>query len=114
MQRLDCRIVARGLSVGDSFGERFGLDEAMSRLIERRAEPGAPWRWTDDTEMAVSIVRELRRAGEIDRSALAEAFAKRMDPARGYRAGAFRVLSAIREGTHWRHASYSNFRGKGS
>jgi ADP-ribosylglycohydrolase len=80
-----------------------------------RAEPnGVTWRWTDDTEMALSIVGELDRAAEIDRSALAEAFARRMDPVRGYGAGAYRVLMSIRDGAHWREASRATFRGQGS
>lgn len=110
------RLSLEGLSVGDAFGERyFGVDETMSHLIARRAEPGGvTWKWTDDTEMALSIVSELDRLGEIDRSALAEAFARNMDPARGYGAGAYRVLMSIRGGAHWREASRSNFRGTGS
>ncbi len=116
MDRIErARLSLEGLSVGDAFGERFfGVEETMAMLIARHAEPAGPWRWTDDTEMAVSIVEELAARGAIDRSALAEAFARRMDPARGYGSGAFRILTAIRDGTHWRHASQSVFRGAGS
>ncbi len=64
--------------------------------------------------MAVSIVDQLDETGSIDRDQLAERFAERFDPARGYGAGAYRILSAIGEGTHWRHAAGSAFGGSGS
>jgi ADP-ribosylglycohydrolase len=105
-----------GLSIGDAFGERFfGVDEHIAPLIARRAMPGGRgWRYTDDTEMAVSIVRQLARAGAVDQDALASAFAHGMDPARGYGAGAYRILMHVRGGGHWRRASRENFRGSGS
>jgi ADP-ribosylglycohydrolase len=105
-----------GLSVGDAFGERFfGVEEHVAALIERRAEPGGRlWRYTDDTEMAVSIVEHLARSSTIDQDDLAQAFAHRMDPARGYGGGAYRILMHVREGGAWRRASRDNFRGSGS
>jgi len=102
--------------MGDAFGERFfGIDEHVAPLVARRAMPGARmWRYTDDTEMALSIVEHLGRAGAVDQDVLATAFARRMDPARGYGAGAFRVLTHVREGGDWRRASRGSFRGGGS
>ena len=110
------RLSLEGLSVGDAFGERFfGVDEYVASLIERRAAPGGRcWRYTDDTEMALSIVDHLEHAGAIDQDALADAFARRMDPARGYGAGAYRVLMHVRDGGSWQRASRGNFRGGGS
>ena len=67
-----------GLSVGDAFGERFfGPEELVTMLIQARAEPGRIWRYTDDTEMAISIVEVLERRSTVDQDALAEAFARR-------------------------------------
>jgi ADP-ribosylglycohydrolase len=105
-----------GLSVGDAFGERFfGVDEHVAALVKRRATPGArTWRYTDDTEMALSIVEHLAGVGAIDQDELASAFARRMDPARGYGAGAYRILMHVRAGGDWRGASRGNFRGSGS
>jgi ADP-ribosylglycohydrolase len=109
------RLSLEGLSVGDAFGERFfGPEELVTMLIQARAEPGRIWRYTDDTEMALSIVEMLERKGAIDQDELAEAFARRMDAARGYGAGAFRILHAVRNGRSWRRESYANFRGHGS
>ena len=110
------RLSLEGLSVGDAFGERFfGVDEHMATLVKRRAMPGARvWRYTDDTEMALSVVEALAGAGAVDQDALAAAFARRMDPARGYGAGAYRILTHVRAGGDWRRASRDSFRGSGS
>jgi ADP-ribosylglycohydrolase len=110
------RLSLEGLSIGDAFGERFfGLPENMMPLIARRALPGARvWRYTDDTEMALSIVEQLALAGAIDQDQLADAFARRMTPARGYGAGAYQILEHIRRGGDWRRASRGSFGGKGS
>ena len=52
-----------GLSVGDAFGERFFVDaEQVERLIEKRILIAPPWPYTDDTEMALSIVSSISRA----------------------------------------------------
>src|SRR5262249_21925280 len=83
-------------------------------LIENRAMPGGTWRYTDDTEMAISIFEQLDQHGGINQDELADAFAERMDPARGYGGGAYRVLTAIADGAPWRRASIDNFRGHGS
>jgi ADP-ribosylglycohydrolase len=110
------RLSLEGLSVGDAFGERFfGPEEQILPRVARRISPrDRLWRYTDDTEMALSIVEQLTQRGSIDQDELARAFAERMDPNRGYGAGAYRVLSHVLEGGDWRHASRSNFRGKGS
>ena len=87
-----------GLSVGDGFGERFFVHPDTARnLIAQRAFPAPPWRTTDDTEMAISVVEVLQLHGEILPDALAQAFADRYvgDPARGYGQGAHTVLTAL-------------------
>lgn len=104
-----------GLSVGDAFGERyFGEVLDATRRIDARALAKAPWRWTDDTEMAVSIVAVLEQHGQVDQDALAAAFAKRFDPYRGYGRGAFEILDAVRYGADWRQKSRGVFGGRGS
>lgn len=102
-----------GLSVGDAFGERF-FDLGAERWIAERAEPGGTWRWTDDTEMALSIFEQLDVGGGIDQDDLARAFATRMDPLRGYGRGAFVTLERIERGVHWRRAAVESFGGMGS
>jgi ADP-ribosylglycohydrolase len=60
--------------------------------ISRRELAHAPWTYTDDTEMALSIVEVLKERGSIDQDLLAKRFAKRMQFNRGYGQGAYAVL----------------------
>jgi ADP-ribosylglycohydrolase len=100
-----------GLSVGDSFGECFF--RASPALLRNRRLPPAPWVWTDDTAMAISIVETLRDHGKIDQDALAEAFAKRFiaEPYRGYGQGAFVLLNRLAQGDDWRVVAAKLFGG---
>jgi ADP-ribosylglycohydrolase len=105
-----------GLSVGDGFGERFFVRDEY-RLVDAirdRHVPIAPWSWTDDTEMALSIVQVLHELGAIDQDRLAECFAARMNPARGYGQGAAKLLARVKEGEHWSVETRRLFQGSGS
>ena len=104
-----------GLSVGDAFGERFfgPLHEVRQRIL-RRVLPDAPWTYTDDTEMALSIVEMLKECGSIDQDLLATRFANRMQFNRGYGQGAYAVLCGVKEGLDWRLLTQIGFRGMGS
>ncbi|GAA2444276.1 hypothetical protein GCM10010191_71240 [Actinomadura vinacea] len=101
------------LSAGDAFGDQFFMLDNRNVSPETGVPP-APWAWSDDTEMACSVVDVLRRFGEIDQDALAEAFAERFDIGRRYGAGAFELLERIQRGDHWHRASRELFDGKGS
>jgi ADP-ribosylglycohydrolase len=106
-----------GLSMGDAFGERFFVSPStVIGLIESRALPRAPWRWTDDTEMALAICEVLESHGGIDRDALARAFVRRyvVAPDRGYGGGAHSLLREMSLGTDWTIASPALFDGSGS
>jgi ADP-ribosylglycohydrolase len=111
--RAQCSL--EGLSVGDAFGERFFIhpDIAVS-MIKARALPATPWRFTDDTQMALSIVSILREYGRIDQEQLARSFAERYDRGRGYGAAMHGLLARIREGEPWHQAAPSLFSGQGS
>ncbi|MFE9693317.1 ADP-ribosylglycohydrolase family protein [Micromonospora sp. NPDC005806] len=102
-----------GLSVGDALGAQFFIP-GRSAASWRDDLPPGPWAWSDDTEMACSVVTVLAHSGEIDRDALATAFADRYDPARRYGAGAVEILELIRVGTPWPVAAASAFDGQGS
>jgi ADP-ribosylglycohydrolase len=104
-----------GLSVGDTFGERFfgEPEEALRRIASRELAPG-PWPYTDDTEMALSVVEVLLERGAIDQDLLAACFARRMQMGRGYGQGAYAVLCGIREGRDWRALTKAGFGGMGS
>lgn len=59
-ERLDrTRCSLEGLSVGDAFGERFFYEPNQAKTAQRIAMqqlPLSPWRYTDDTQMALSLV----------------------------------------------------------
>ncbi|MEV4004757.1 ADP-ribosylglycohydrolase family protein [Actinomadura sp. NPDC049753] len=101
-----------GLSVGDAFGDQFFLH--ANRHLTAADLPSPPWEWSDDTEMACSVVACLRRHGRIDQDALAASFAARMDVGRRYGAGALELLERVRDGHPWRTATAESFGGNGS
>ncbi|MBM0278742.1 ADP-ribosylglycohydrolase family protein, partial [Micromonospora tarensis] len=103
-----------GLSTGDALGERYAVSGSEPVDLATDALPPAPWEWTDDTEMACSVLAELADSGGINRDRLALAFAARCTPRRGYGAGAVLILRLIRTGTPWPLAAASAFDGQGS
>ncbi|MBK9260628.1 MAG: ADP-ribosylglycohydrolase family protein [Polyangiaceae bacterium] len=106
-----------GLSIGDAFGERFfGYPKLVLERIEQRALPAAPWKYTDDTEMALAIVEVLDNHERIDQNALAVVFGRRYaaDPTRGYGGTAHDILQAFSRGASWRDISPRVFGGQGS
>jgi ADP-ribosylglycohydrolase len=108
----------RGLAVGDAFGETmFGEPaESARRASLRLISTRRPWRWTDDTAMALSVVEVLALHQRIDPDALAAAFVRRWaaEPDRGYGRGAYQLLGQLRAGAPWRHAAPALFAGQGS
>ncbi|MEV5768424.1 ADP-ribosylglycohydrolase family protein [Micromonospora sp. NPDC052213] len=103
-----------GLSVGDALGSQFFVPGRHPADLAAGRLPPPPWEWTDDTEMACSVVAALAAAGTIDRDALAVAFAERCEPYRGYGPGAVTILRLIRTGTPWPVAAAAAFDGQGS
>ncbi|MFH7026841.1 MAG: ADP-ribosylglycohydrolase family protein [Heteroscytonema crispum UTEX LB 1556] len=111
--RAQCSL--EGLSVGDAFGDRFFLHpDVVESLVAARAMPASPWYYTDDTQMALSIVSILRECEEIDQDRLAKSFALRYDRDRGYGAAMHRLLTQIKDGEPWQKVASSLFSGQGS
>lgn len=111
------RLSLEGLALGDAFGERFfGPPGLVASRIEARELPPAPWPWTDDTAMALSVCEVLALHGRIEQASLARAFARRfrVEPNRGYGGGAREVLTAIAQGASWAAVSHAAFGGGGS
>ena len=106
-----------GLSVGDAFGERFfGQPEQVMIMLKARAVPAPPWKFTDDTVMAISIVDVLAESQKLDPDRLAELFGRRYrhDRMRGYGGTAHEILGNICSGLHWQDAASQAFDGTGS
>jgi ADP-ribosylglycohydrolase len=107
-----------GLAVGDAFGsmlDGYGAEFAR-RTAKRLISTRRPWKWTDDTAMALSIVELLEQRGTLDPDELTGAFVRRFKekPDRGYGAGAYGLLSRVSLGASWREQSRGMFSGKGS
>ncbi|WP_411145074.1 ADP-ribosylglycohydrolase family protein [Streptomyces sp. x-80] len=103
----------RGLSVGDALGSRFFVPAHVPSLKSRELPP-APWQWTDDTEMACSVLAVLSTHGRIDQDSLARSFAEHHDADRGYGPAVNRMLRLIREGGDWHELASGLFNGRGS
>ncbi len=93
----------------------------MALLIQpehfpRRELPPRPWRWTDDTAMAVSVVETLSEHGGVEQDDLATRFAERFiaEPGRGYGQGAQGLLSQMAAGASWSDVAPAMFAGTGS
>jgi ADP-ribosylglycohydrolase len=102
-----------GLALGDALGSQFFVP-ANRAAFDSRTVPPAPWQWTDDTEMACSVLLVLARHGTIDQDALAASFAARHDFDRGYGPSTNRLLRLVREGDDWRALAREPFGGHGS
>jgi ADP-ribosylglycohydrolase len=82
----------RGLALGDGFGQRWfsrAPREAAGMIRDRRIPDEAPWHWTDDTAMALCVVRVLLRARALfdGRGSLGNGAAMRVAPLGAWFAG---------------------------
>lgn len=109
-----------GVAIGDCFGQTFFMaDEiARQRIKDRKLwnEENMPWRFTDDTVMAIGIYRVLEKYGKIEQDELAKVFAENyaLDWHRGYGGMAHSILHSIGEGKDWREVASEVFDGTGS
>jgi ADP-ribosylglycohydrolase len=115
LQRALCSL--EGLSVGDAFGEGYFVSPLLpvEKLIAERVlieEP--PWDFTDDTNMALSIVESLRLHGKIEQAALSASFVQHFDLLRGYGPAMIDLLLDIQEGADWQLSAAQLFGGSGS
>jgi ADP-ribosylglycohydrolase len=104
-----------GLSVGDALGGFFEFSRGtISRRITERIIPQGTWHWTDDTQMALSLVAVLGLTGGIDQDTLATSLATHYERARGYGMASRAVLKGIRADGDWRTHAARAFQGQGS
>lgn len=113
LERARCAL--DGLSVGDAFGECFFVFPAtVAEFVAARALPDPPWTYTDDTQMALSLVTALAQDGVIDQDRLARHFAARFDPERSYGPAMEGALARIGRGEPWQQVAQSLFDSQGS
>jgi ADP-ribosylglycohydrolase len=106
------RASLRGLAVGDALGT--ALDDLRTGA-ESRTPPPAPWCWTDDTEMACSILHVLAAHGRLDVDALAASFVDHHDADRGYGPGVDAMMREVgRRRVSLRVLAKETFGGSGS
>lgn len=106
-----------GISIGDAFGESFfGEESFVKRHTQQRIIPEGYPDFTDDTIMAIAVLRSLEKFGEIDQDFLAEEFTKNyhLDINRGYGPSMHRYFREVKSGEHWKEVSYAKFEGQGS
>ena len=101
-----------GLSTGDAFGDSLFFSRRGFNSTER-ALPSAIWEYTDDTQMALSIIETLKQFGKIDQGYLAESFAKHFEAHRGYGLAMYELLPALNS-KNWKFLSTRLFNGQGS
>lgn len=108
-----------GLALGDAFGDRLFFDTYQQQGVEGdpfadRRPPGGRWGYTDDTQMALSVVETLAHLGRIDQDALAHSFGSRFERSRGYGPAMYELLPQLRAGVPWQTVSRALFGGQGS
>ncbi|MEM1348829.1 MAG: ADP-ribosylglycohydrolase family protein, partial [Myxococcota bacterium] len=105
-------------AVGDAFGEQFFTESALvEAALEQRQPPAKPpWRWTDDTAMAMEVVESLRACEGLDADDLASRLLKRYirEPWRGYGGGTHRLFEEMKRGVPWQSAAMELFGNQGS
>lgn len=75
------RCALEGLSIGDALGHSL---QWCAERVPRRSEPPPPWSWSDDTEMALSVVATLEAHGSVEQDDLARRFARDFHAGRMY------------------------------
>lgn len=111
-----------GLSVGDAFGQLFFRLPINISLTEFNLSVPNIWPWTDDTDMAIAIVKHIGEYGYVARDILALCFAYRFKKSqwrnygkgwRHYGRGTASLLWNIDSGMYWKEAAqYSDTRNR--
>ena len=93
----------RGLALGDAFGQLWfavrPLELGRQRVAERwLPSTDGPWRWTDDTAMAIDVVRELKARATLEPASLLRRFGAtyQREAWRGYGDGMHELLNQLR------------------
>jgi ADP-ribosylglycohydrolase len=111
---VDSRTRANASLVGCSVGDALGALLADPVAVRERRLPPAPWRWTDDTEMACSVFHVLAEHGQAEPGFLADSFVRHHDPDRGYGNGVIALMRSVADGGDLQELAAAAFGGAGS
>jgi poly(ADP-ribose) glycohydrolase ARH3 len=111
-----CQGVLLGTFVGDALGRPFeGIHPArVARALPFIDSDHETMRYTDDTQMAISVFEEMLAHGAIDKESLRDRFRARFDPMRGYGAGMYQLVEQWDGGVGVDQAAREQFGGEGS
>ncbi|MFK7114296.1 ADP-ribosylglycohydrolase family protein [Flavobacterium oreochromis] len=106
-----------GIAIGDAFGDSFfGESDFIENAIGNKIIPETKWEFTDDTVMAIPLLKSLEKFQEINQDFIANEFAinYEKDFRRGYGPSMHRKLKEMKETSNWLNISKSSFNGEGS
>lgn len=98
-----------GTALGDAFGAPFEGSSAdwVRDRVEVRAHRARPWRYTDDTQMMLTVARALANGREIEPASLLCELAGAFDPVRGHGRGMRPCVEAYRSGEPWWQCAFA-------
>lgn len=95
-----------GSFLGDAFGAGFeGMSAEMARSHLHVLSEKFLRRYTDDTDMTLSLVESMAERGKVDLEDIANKFIVRCDLTRGYAIGTIKAVLALRSGAAWNQVS---------
>ena len=105
-----------GMVIGDSLGARFNEKEPdeIPLLDNDYLLAHPPKNYTDDTQMAISVLEEMIEHGEIDQGSLRKRMLNRFTPWRGYGGGMLEVIERWRGGESIASTASSLYNGSGN
>ncbi|NHN25442.1 crystallin J1 [Flavobacterium jejuense] len=106
-----------GIAIGDAFGDSFFREtELVEEAIYNKIIPETQWRYTDDTVMAIPLLKSLELFQEINQDYIAKEFALNYEKesSRGYGPSMHRKLMEMKVSSNWLAISKASFNGEGS
>lgn len=106
-----------GIAVGNAFGDSFFRErDSVELALSNQEIPETQWRYTDDTIMAIPLLKSLEQFNDINQDYIAQEFAENYfnDRHRGYGPSMHRKLMNIKENGNWLEISKASFNGQGS
>ena len=100
-----------GLAVGDALGANYEggiLERILWKMIGKTHN--GKHRYTDDTQMSITLARSLLSDNGVHQEHLANSFAQSYRWSRGYGPGTAGILKKIKKGADWKTVNCGNFK----